>query len=125
MRNFWFALEAGAVTEELRSDLDRARREHRLRNAEAQMMVPDAVLAAAQSVHRGFGDLYGLLKRLDRGIAEPGESVDAAEEEMRRLWGALWRMRDETALAQGIPRAAMSPAVSGGRTVEPVTEEDF
>jgi hypothetical protein len=28
-------------------------------------------------------------------------------------------------LAQGIPRAAMSPAASGGRTVEPVTEEDF
>ena len=28
-------------------------------------------------------------------------------------------------LAQGIPRAPMSPAASGGRTVEPVTEEDF
>jgi len=24
-----------------------------------------------------------------------------------------------------VPRAAMSPAASGGRTVEPVTEEDF
>ncbi|MBC9730391.1 hypothetical protein [Streptomyces sp. TRM68367] len=29
-----------------------------------------------------------------------------------------------TALAQGFPRAAMSPAASGGRTVKPVTEED-
>ena len=28
-------------------------------------------------------------------------------------------------LAQGIRGAAMSPAVSGGRTLEPVTEEDF
>jgi hypothetical protein len=28
-------------------------------------------------------------------------------------------------LAQGIPRAAMCHAASGGRTVEPVTEEDF
>ena len=27
--------------------------------------------------------------------------------------------------SDGIPRAAMSPAASGGRTVEPVTEEDF
>jgi hypothetical protein len=27
-------------------------------------------------------------------------------------------------LAQEIPRAAMCPAASGGRTVEPVTEED-
>jgi hypothetical protein len=29
------------------------------------------------------------------------------------------------ALAQGIPRAAMSPAASGGRIVDPVNEEDF
>jgi len=29
-----------------------------------------------------------------------------------------------SSLAQGIPRAAMSPGASGGRTVEPVTEED-
>ena len=28
-------------------------------------------------------------------------------------------------LAQEIPRAPMGPAASGGRTVEPVTEEDF
>jgi hypothetical protein len=27
--------------------------------------------------------------------------------------------------AQGIPQAAMNPAVSGGRTVEPVTKGDF
>ena len=25
----------------------------------------------------------------------------------------------------GIPRVAMNPAASGGRTVEPITEEDF
>jgi hypothetical protein len=31
----------------------------------------------------------------------------------------------ERELARGIPRAAMSPAASGGRTVEPVTEENF
>jgi hypothetical protein len=30
-----------------------------------------------------------------------------------------------SSLAQGIPRAAMSSAASGGRSVEPVTEEDF
>ncbi len=31
----------------------------------------------------------------------------------------------ERELARGIPRAAMSPAASGGRTVEPTPEEDF
>ena len=31
----------------------------------------------------------------------------------------------ERELARGIPRAAMSPAASGGRTVEPTPEEDL
>ena len=34
-----------------------------------------------------------------------------------------WVHMDTKKLAR-IPRAAMSPAASGGRTVEPVTEED-
>ncbi|MFF3907849.1 hypothetical protein ACFYZJ_18065 [Streptomyces sp. NPDC001848] len=93
MANFWHALKAGEVTDELRSDLDRARRDHRLRHAEAQMMLPDAVMAAASTVNRGFGDLYGLLKRLDRGLAEEGEGLDVAQEDMRRLWDALWELR--------------------------------
>ena len=93
MTNFWHALKAGEVTDELRSDLDRARRDHRLRHAAAQMMVPDAVLAAASTVNRGFGDLYGLLKRLDGGTAEEGENVDAAQEDMRGLLDSLWAMR--------------------------------
>ncbi|KWT57173.1 hypothetical protein ADL21_35845 [Streptomyces albus subsp. albus] len=37
------ALEKGELTEELRSDLDRARRDHRLRHAEAQVILPDGV----------------------------------------------------------------------------------
>lgn len=102
MTNFWHALKAGEVTEELRSDLDRVRRDHRLRHAEAQVMVPDAVMTAASTVNRGFGDLYGLLKRLDRGIAEEGEGLDAAQEDMRRLWDALWAMRSVMRIDLGI-----------------------
>lgn len=41
------AQENNEVTEELRSDLERARREHRMRHAEAQMVLPDSVAAAA------------------------------------------------------------------------------
>ncbi|WP_030410123.1 hypothetical protein [Streptomyces sp. NRRL S-1448] len=91
--NFLHALQAGEVTEELRWDLDRARRDHRVRHAEAQMVLPDEVLAAASTVNRGLGNLYGLLKRLDGGVAEQGESVAAAREDTRRLWDAMWRMR--------------------------------
>jgi hypothetical protein len=35
------------------------------------------------------------------------------------------RVGGRSSLAQGIPRAAMNPAASGGRTLEPVTEEGF
>jgi hypothetical protein len=35
------------------------------------------------------------------------------------------RVGGRSSLTQGIPRAAMDPAASGGRSVEPVTEEDF
>ncbi|MGW7274561.1 hypothetical protein ACWGH5_29040 [Streptomyces sp. NPDC054864] len=59
------ALERGEVTEELRLDLDRARRDHRLRHAEAQMVLPDTVTEAASMANRHLGDLYGLLMRLE------------------------------------------------------------
>ena len=31
----------------------------------------------------------------------------------------------DATVTDGVPRAVMCPAASGGRTVEPVTEEDF
>ncbi|MFF7472775.1 hypothetical protein [Streptomyces sp. NPDC008092] len=96
------ALDRDEVTEELRAELDRSRRDHRLRHAEAQMVLPDAVMAAASTANRHFGDLYGLLMRLDRGIAEPGESVEAAREGMNRLWDSLWKMRHTMRVDLGI-----------------------
>ncbi|MCI3276754.1 hypothetical protein [Streptomyces cylindrosporus] len=96
------ALERDEVTEELRSDLDRSRRDHRLRHAEAQMVLPDPVMTAASTVNRHFGDLYGLLLRLDRGTPEPGENVEAARETMNRLWDALWTMRHVMRVDLGI-----------------------
>lgn len=102
MSNFLHSLEAGDVTDELRSELDRARRDHRLRHAEAQMTMSDPVMAAAGTVNRGFGHLYGALKRLDRGIAEQDESTDTVRGEMRELWDALWNMRDVMRVDLGI-----------------------
>jgi len=65
-------------------------------------VVPDGVMAKASTVNRGFGDLYGVLKRLDRGIAEPGESLETAREHMKALWDALWRMRHVMRVDLGI-----------------------
>lgn len=93
MTNVLHALERGEVSEELRSDLDRARREHRLRHAEAQMMLPDRVAEAASTANRHLGELYGSLMRLDGGAARQGESLDTVRESFDALWDALWRMR--------------------------------
>ncbi|MGI5352700.1 hypothetical protein ACQEU8_31640 [Streptomyces sp. CA-250714] len=93
MSKFLHALERREVTDELRSDLDRARREHRMRHAEAQMVLPDSVAEAASTANRHLGGLYGLLMRLDGGTAQQGENLAAARESMDKLWDPLWRMR--------------------------------
>ncbi|EQD83804.1 hypothetical protein A8924_6004 [Saccharopolyspora erythraea NRRL 2338] len=100
--NVLHALEKGEVTEELRSELDRVRRDHRLRHAEASMMLPDTVMAAASTVNRHFGELYGRLVRLDRGTAEQGENVEAVRDGMDALWDAVWRLRHVMRVDLGI-----------------------
>ncbi len=96
------ALEAGEVTEELRSELDRARRDHRLRHAEAQMVLPDPVAETASTANRHLGAMYGLLMRLDQGTARQGESLDTAWESFDKLWDPLWKMRHVMRVDLGI-----------------------
>ncbi|MEV1085635.1 hypothetical protein AB0I98_46755 [Streptomyces sp. NPDC050211] len=103
------ALERGEVTEKLRSDLDRARREHRLRHAEAQMVLPDTVAEAAGTANGRLGDLYGLLTRLDGGTAQRGEDLEAARESMDKLWDPLWRMRHVMRVDLGITAPDQDP----------------
>ncbi|NSC25659.1 hypothetical protein FM076_32720 [Streptomyces albus subsp. chlorinus] len=103
------ALERGEVTEELRSDLDRARRDHRLRHAEAQMVLPDTVAETASTANRHLGELYGLLMRLDKGTARQGESLDTVRESFDELWEALWRMRRIMRVDLGITAPDQDP----------------
>lgn len=102
MTNFLHALDNGEVTEEVRSELDRARREHRMRHAEAQMVVPDAVAEQASTANRHLGDLYGRLMRLDRGLPQEGESLESAWDSMDKLWSPLWTMRDAMRVDLGV-----------------------
>ncbi|MGW2722659.1 hypothetical protein [Streptomyces sp. NPDC001492] len=103
------ALERGEVTKELRSDLDRARRDHRLRHAEAQMVLPDGVAEEASTANRHLGELYGLLMRLDGGTAREGESLDTARESFDKLWDPLWRMRHVMRIDLGITAPDQDP----------------
>ncbi|SED99877.1 hypothetical protein SAMN05428954_1543 [Streptomyces sp. 2112.3] len=95
LSNFSYALEAGNVTDEIRSEIDQARRDHRARHADAQMTLSNAVMAAADKMSKTAGQVYGVLKRLDSGNAYPEESIEAARASIREFWDHLWVMRRE------------------------------
>ena len=61
------------------------------------------------------------------GLHKDGAFVAHVRARLRPMgsWLLVDRIRSGSSVAAvGIPRAAMSPAASGGRTAEPVTEED-
>ncbi|MFF9016672.1 hypothetical protein ACF09C_27360 [Streptomyces sp. NPDC014870] len=96
LNHFWHALRAGRVTDDVRTRLDDARREHRARYSEAQMRIPDDVLTVVDGVHRRLNHVYGVLKRLDSGAPsrwEDDESLDEAHQQVMGLWKQLTEMR--------------------------------
>lgn len=93
LTNYLVAIRAGAVTDEIRTDVDEMRREHRSRHAEAQMVVPDSVLEAAGAVNGNLGKFYGILKSIDLGTANADETIEAAEARRVRSWDLLREMR--------------------------------
>ncbi|MFE7229942.1 hypothetical protein ACFVAF_04540 [Streptomyces sp. NPDC057596] len=93
LTNYFVAVRAGVVTDEIRTDVDEMRRDHRARHAEAQMLVPDPVLIAAGAVNSHLGNLYGILRRLDLGDPESGETIEVAGEMRVVSWDLLTEMR--------------------------------
>jgi Magnesium chelatase, subunit ChlI len=66
----------------------------------------------------------------DREVSQPDDGALFLDELLPEFdWATLEALRHplgcSTRPPNGIPRAAMSPAASGGRIVEPATEEDF
>lgn len=76
-----------------RQRLTEARDRHRDVYAEAQLRLPDPVLALAGELTHALGFLYGRLRRLDDGIPQPGDSPDAAQAEIDALWDRLRELR--------------------------------
>ncbi|MDX3536835.1 hypothetical protein PV721_21150 [Streptomyces sp. MB09-01] len=112
LNNFCYALRADHVTDDLRSRLDDARREHRTSYSEAQMRVasagrrhPDDALTAADDVHRRLSRIYGVLKRLDGRIPprREGESLEHAHTQIVELWEQLSEMRRIMRRSIGVP----------------------
>ncbi|MFJ6759671.1 MULTISPECIES: hypothetical protein [unclassified Streptomyces] len=76
-----------------REALDAAKAAHRDRYSEAQMIAPDEVLARAMTVNRAINDVYGQVKRLERGAPEPGETPETASRAKDEIWGLISAMR--------------------------------
>ncbi|MFJ5776056.1 hypothetical protein [Streptomyces sp. NPDC093094] len=68
----------GVYTEQDRDHLEEVRREYRDRYAEAQMIVPERILAASRAVNRVLAGSDTAVKRLDRGLAREGEDPESA-----------------------------------------------
>ncbi|MFD7630073.1 hypothetical protein ACFV7Q_29310 [Streptomyces sp. NPDC059851] len=84
----------GAVEDADRQELDGAKRAHRDRYSEAQMIAPDEVLARASAVNQALNEVYGRVKRLERGDAvAAGDTLEAAAAAREALWDLLRDMR--------------------------------
>ncbi|PZT73678.1 MULTISPECIES: hypothetical protein [unclassified Streptomyces] len=89
---------------EVRQRLTEARDLHRDVYAEAQMRLPDPVLAPTGAAAHALGTLFGRLRRLDDGAPRPGDSLSAVQEEIDTLWEQLRELRRGMRADLGVSR---------------------
>ncbi|MEV4999099.1 hypothetical protein [Streptomyces niveus] len=99
------ALSRGDDMSVVRQRLTEARDQHRDVYAEAQLRVPEQVLDLAGEVSRELGIVYGMVRRLDDGLAYEGDSVVVVQERIDVLWHRLREVRREMRVELGVPRA--------------------
>jgi ribosome-associated translation inhibitor RaiA len=83
----------GVYTEHERDQLEEARRDHRDRYAEAQMIVPERVLDASRAVNEVLAATDAAVKRLDRGLTRDGESAEETLLDLKEAEPRLAAMR--------------------------------
>ncbi|MFF1837581.1 hypothetical protein ACFVXE_25745 [Streptomyces sp. NPDC058231] len=84
----------GVYAEQERIQLEEARLDHRDRYAEAQMIVPERILQASRELNQVLADADAVVKRLDRGLAQGGETAERALERLREAGPFLDAMRE-------------------------------
>ncbi|MBU3871592.1 hypothetical protein KN815_48370 [Streptomyces sp. 4503] len=80
-------------TDEDRARLEEARRDYRDRYAEAQMIVPERVLAASRALNTVLAGIDAQAKRIDRGLQRDGETAAGALLELKEAEPRLATMR--------------------------------
>ncbi|WP_055548400.1 hypothetical protein [Streptomyces sp. NBRC 110028] len=83
----------GVYTDDDRDGLEEARRDYRDQYAEAQMIVPERVLAASRDLNTVLAGIDAMAKRIDRGVAREGETAAVALLELKDAEPLLAAMR--------------------------------
>ncbi|MEU1301783.1 hypothetical protein [Streptomyces shenzhenensis] len=86
-------LRDGVYTDDDRVQVEEARRDYRDRYAEAQMIVPQAVLNASREVNAVLAAADATAKRIDRGLTRDGESAEQALLDLKSAEPRLTTMR--------------------------------
>jgi len=84
--------------------VETARVDYRRQHAEAQMTVPDTVLAEVRRVDLGLGSVYGILARLSHDTARNGDDVETVRDKITQGWRDLSRMRAMMRTDLGVTR---------------------
>ncbi|MEU6665997.1 hypothetical protein [Streptomyces sp. NPDC046727] len=86
-------LRIGYAPQESLAAVETARVDYRRQYAEAQMTVPDVVLAEVKRVDSGLGSVYGTLARLTHENAREGDDIETVRDRITQGWRDLSRMR--------------------------------
>ncbi|WP_371573448.1 hypothetical protein [Streptomyces sp. NBC_01314] len=92
--------------------LDQAKDAHRDRYSEAQMIAPEEVLVRAGAVNRALNEVFGQVKRLERGAPGPGETMETAARAQSEVWDMLRTMRTAMRHDLGVPAEVKAQAHS-------------
>ncbi|MGX2995939.1 hypothetical protein JNUCC64_16910 [Streptomyces sp. JNUCC 64] len=103
-------LRLGAPGDEGAAEVEKHRAVYRESYAQAQMVVPDEVLAAAGRSNAALSGLHGLLKRLANGTAREGESLETAGAGIDAARDLLHELREVMRTDLGIAGPSGPPA---------------
>ncbi|MFL4905438.1 hypothetical protein ACJ6WF_20260 [Streptomyces sp. MMS24-I2-30] len=96
-------LRDGVYSDDDRVQVEEARRDYRDRYAEAQMIVPEAVLRSSREVNAVLAAVDATAKRIDRGRAGEGESAEQALLALKTAEPRLTTMRRVMREDLGLP----------------------
>ncbi|MEU5284886.1 hypothetical protein N7925_03410 [Streptomyces sp. CA-278952] len=91
--NYMYALRTGIDTQTCLEQMEARRTAHRDSYAEAQMIVPSAVLAAASAASRQLNRGYGTLKQIAASRPLDEAALDEFAAEVETVWILLSQMR--------------------------------